>query len=74
MSKLAMLFAVAAVMLAEPAHAYVGPGSSLGAIGVFLGVVGTILLTLVSFVWYPFKRLARRLKRKEPTAGEGTER
>lgn len=74
MSKLAMLFAVAAVIMAEPAHAYVGPGSSLGAIGVFLGLVGTVLLTLVSFVWYPFKRMARRMKRKEHPVEESTER
>jgi hypothetical protein len=51
-------------MSATPAYAYVGPGSSLGAVGVFIGIVATVFLALVSFVWYPFKRLARRLRHK----------
>lgn len=67
MFRIAMLLTVAAMIWAAPAHAYVGPGSSLGAIGVFLGLVATVILTLISFVWYPFKRLARRAGRKDRT-------
>lgn len=65
MFKIAILFAMAAFLSATPAEAYVGPGSSLGAIGVFLGLVATVILTLLSFVWYPFKRMARRIRRKD---------
>lgn len=73
MFKIAMLFVLAAAILATPAHAYVGPGSSLGAIGVFLGLIGTLILALVSFVWYPFKRLLRRLREKNSAAGKNPE-
>lgn len=73
MFRIAILFALAAFVSATPAQAYVGPGSSLGAIGVFLGLVATVILTLVSFVWYPCKRLARRARRKDTTAEKDTE-
>lgn len=49
---------------AAPAHAYMGPGLGLGAIGVVLGVVGSILLGIVSIIWYPVKRLIRSLRQK----------
>lgn len=73
MPKIAILFLLVAAMSATPAYAYVGPGSSLGAVGVFIGLVATVLLALVSFVWYPFKRLARRVRRKDPAAGNKAE-
>ncbi len=59
-----ILFLFAAFALTSPAMAYVGPGSSLGAVGVFLGLIGTFFLTLVSFVWYPIKRLIRTSRRR----------
>lgn len=49
---------------ADPALAYMGPGLGLGAIGTALGVLGAILLGIVSMVWYPLKRLARRLRKR----------
>ena len=73
MFKIAVLFVLTAATLATPAHAYVGPGSSLGAIGVFLGLIGTLILALVSFVWYPLKRLLRRLREKHSAAGKNPE-
>jgi hypothetical protein len=53
-----------ACAFASPAMAYVGPGSSLGAIGIAMGFLAAIILTLLSFVWYPLKRLARRVRRR----------
>lgn len=44
------------------ADAYVGPGLGAGAIGVFLGVIGSILIALFAFLWYPLKRLLRKVK------------
>lgn len=69
MSKVIALIVLIALAAAEPAQAYVGPGSSLGAIGVFLGILGTVLLAVISFVWYPVKRLARRLRHKDSSGG-----
>ncbi|NHN89049.1 hypothetical protein [Acetobacter conturbans] len=45
-----------------PALAYMGPGLGLGAIGSALGIVGAVLLAIVSVVWYPFKRMVRRMR------------
>ena len=45
-----------------PAFAYVGPGLGFGALGTALGVLGAILLGLVSILWYPCKRMVRRLR------------
>ena len=61
-----------ALAVSAPAHAYLGPGLGLGAIGVALGVIGSILLGIVSVVWYPVKRLIRRLRRR--SGGGGCER
>lgn len=55
----------AAVMMAAmptPALAYMGPGIGLGAITTSLGILGAILLGLISILWYPLKRLVRRMR------------
>lgn len=58
----ALASALLLLTTATPAHAYLGPGLGLGAISTALGVVGAIFLGLVSVIWYPFKRLLRRLR------------
>lgn len=45
-----------------PAFAYMGPGIGLGAIGAALGIVASILLVLISIIWYPVKRMIRRMR------------
>lgn len=47
---------------AVPAHAYMGPLMSLGAIGAALGVAGTFILGIVGVVFYPVKRLYRKMR------------
>lgn len=62
-----MLAASSAVLaLSAPlaAQAYTGPGLGLGAIGVAFGLIGSLLLGIVSIVWYPVKRLVRRVRGK----------
>ena len=46
------------VLALQPLHAaaYVGPGLGAGTIGVILGLIGSILLALFAFFWYPIKR------------------
>ena len=58
-----------ALSAAAPGYAYLGPGVGLGAIGVALGVVGSIVLGIFSVLWYPFKRLIRRLRRRSSKSG-----
>jgi len=57
-------FLALALALTAPlaAQAYTGPGLGLGAIGVAFGLIGSILLAIVSVVWYPVKRLVRRIR------------
>ncbi|MBC9032969.1 hypothetical protein IAG41_11240 [Sphingomonas sp. JC676] len=54
----------ALLALAAPgvALAYTGPGLGLGAIGVALGLIGSLLLAILSVLWYPVKRLVRRVR------------
>ena len=67
-----LAWTAAAAVLATPsaAHAYLGPGLGLGAVGVALGVVGSILLGIFSVLWYPVKRLIRKIRRwrRQPEA------
>ena len=43
------------------AQAYLGPGLGGGALGVIVGLLGSIGLALIAVFWYPLKRLLRRL-------------
>ena len=62
---------VAALLLTipAPASAYIGPGSGLSAIGAAFALIATVVVALAGFVWYPLKRLWRRVTaaRRETT-------
>lgn len=49
---------------APSAHAYIGPGLGAGMVGAILGVVLALLMLVVGIVWYPLKRMIRRLRAK----------
>ena len=66
MNRLAALM-VLALLSAEPAHAYLGPGSGLAFLGTLLALVGAIAVALAGFVWYPIKRLMSRRDEVEDT-------
>lgn len=53
------------LVLADPAQAYVGPGAGLTAIGSILGILVTVFLVIVGFVWYPIKRLRQSLRNRK---------
>ncbi|MEM9667764.1 MAG: hypothetical protein AAF950_02480 [Pseudomonadota bacterium] len=57
-----LALAFGGLAIAPAASAYVGPGAGLTAIGSLLALIGTIVLMIVGFVWYPVKRLLRRRK------------
>lgn len=44
------------------AHAYIGPGAGIGAIGTVLTLIGAVLLAILGFVWYPIKRLIAKIR------------
>jgi len=57
-----LIFALLLFLYPLISHAYVGPGLGLGAIGVVLGIIGSILLALIAIFWYPIKRLLKGQK------------
>lgn len=65
---LVRLVVLMALLVPLPAHAYIGPGAGLGAIGTVLAVIGALFLLVVGFVWYPVKRLLRKKKKDQDLA------
>ncbi len=55
---------------AGDALAYVGPGLGLGAVGAFFGAVLAVLLAILGVVWYPLKRLIRKMRSERADTGE----
>lgn len=53
---------------ATPAHAYMGAGAGLSAIGSMLSFLGVMLLMVVGFVWFPLKRAIRKWTGKADVA------
>ena len=47
------------------ANAYIGPGLGAGTIGVILGVLGSVFIALFAIIWYPLKRLLKKMKKRE---------
>lgn len=48
------------LLAAMPVEAYVGPGLGAGTLGVVLGLLGSILIALFAFFWYPIKRIFKK--------------
>jgi hypothetical protein len=57
--------AVSFLLFAPPAEAYIGPGLGVGAITAILGILASMLMFFVGFVWYPIKRFFSRLLKKD---------
>ncbi len=50
------------IIFSSNVSAYVGPGLGAGAVGVVLGVLASVILALFAIVWYPVKRLLKKMK------------
>jgi flagellar biogenesis protein FliO len=48
----------------EQVHAYIGPGTGMSAIGVFLAILMGIVVAIFGFLWYPVKRLLRMFRKR----------
>ena len=60
--KLIALLATPLVLAALPAAAYIGPGASAGTIAVVIGILASIVMAFFAILWYPAKRLLKKLK------------
>lgn len=66
---------VVVVSLPSDAHAYVGPGGVITAIGAMLALLVALVAAIAGFLWYPLKRLlkwVRRLRGKSDVQMPGT--
>ena len=48
------------LLAAVPAQAYIGPGLGAGTLGVILGLLGSVLIAIFAFFWYPIKRTFKK--------------
>lgn len=65
-----ILIIAALFFLPNPAEAYIPPGAGLSAIGAFIALIVGIFAALFGFLWYPIKRLIRRMKKTEISSEE----
>ncbi len=64
--RISVFFALTLISL--NAYAYVGPGLGLGLIGVILAGIVTLLLAIAGVVWYPVKRLLKKMRTTKSSA------
>ncbi len=70
MTVLRTLMFCAAWLTPATAHAYIGPGAGISAIGSLLALIAAVLLAIVGFVWYPVKRLMKKRRKARTEAAE----
>ena len=57
-------------MSSGEAHAYIGPGAGISAIGAVVAFLAAIVFAIVGFVWYPVKRLRAALRSRSAARRE----
>lgn len=57
-------------LISTPAQAYIGPGTGAGVIATVLGVLGSFALLIVGLVYYPIKRMLKKIKRANQSSQE----
>lgn len=67
-----LLLGIALTAAPEAAHAYGGPGSVISGIGTFLALVAALLASLFGFLWFPLKRLYKKITADEEKNTEKT--
>ena len=65
MTKLNIFFVAVIVFFPMLAHAYIGPGTALGAIISSLGILLGLLLVILALIYKPIKLLILKLKKQK---------
>jgi uncharacterized membrane protein YccC len=60
------LICICTLLHTTSTHAYIGPGTGLGAIGTVIAFLAAVLLLIIGFIWYPVKRFLQRRKSLKP--------
>ena len=60
----------AALFISTPGFAYLGPGVGGGFILATLGVILALIIGLFAILFYPIKRLIKKIKKKDITKHE----
>ena len=63
-------FCITFFLVFSPVFAYLGPGVGGGIIFATLGVVFALIIGLFAILFYPIKRLFKKIKKKEITKHE----
>lgn len=53
-----------------PAYAYIGPGTGAGVIATVLGIIGSLALIIIGLIYYPIKRLIKKIKKSSKAPKE----
>lgn len=64
-----LVIALPLLLLPASALAYGGPGSVVSGIGTFLAALATVAAAVLGFVWFPLKRLYKKLFRRGSAEG-----
>jgi len=67
-----LVVVLAAMLLAQPAHAYIGPGAGLSALGSLFALLAAAVVCVFGFIWYPIKRVIRMFKSKDKSVAHAT--
>jgi hypothetical protein len=65
-----LFLAVAALSVAEPAYAYIGPGAGISLLGAVWALLLAVLTAVAMVVWYPVRRAMQRSRRRKPQAAD----
>jgi hypothetical protein len=52
-------------MIPTSAYAYIGPGLGAGAVAAIIGILGAILLMLISIIYFPLKRILKNIRKEK---------
>ncbi len=60
-----------AAMLAHAAHAYIGPGAGIGAVGAVVGVLVAVLAAVAIVLSWPVRLMIRKVRGPAPPSASG---
>jgi len=52
---------------------YLGPGAAISSLGAFLALIAGIIVAFLGFLWYPIRRLMRKLRNPDDHEEGNTE-